>query len=81
MAAFSAAEAFEMAMEIEKNGEAFYTAVAAKSADPEVKALFEDLALQEQGHYKAFEKMLEDVKPAPELPADVSAVERTLGWA
>ena len=32
------------ALKIEKNGGAFYDAVAAKSADPEVRALFEDLA-------------------------------------
>jgi len=71
MAAFTAAEALEMAMEIEKNGEAFYNAVAAKSFDPDAKALFEDLAVQEQGHYKAFQKMLKDVSPAPVLPVDI----------
>ncbi|MEA3340560.1 MAG: ferritin family protein [Chloroflexota bacterium] len=69
MAVFTAAEALEMALEIEKNGEVFYNEAAAKSADPEVKALFEDLASQERGHYKIFQKMLGDVKPAPELPA------------
>ena len=69
MAVFTAAEGLEMAMEIEKNGEVFYNQVAAKSADPEVKALFEDLAAQERGHYRVFEKMLGGVKPAPELPA------------
>jgi rubrerythrin len=71
MAAFTAAEAIEMAMDIEKNGEAFYNAVAAKSSDPDVKALFRDLALQEQGHYKIFQKMLKDVTPAPDLPVDI----------
>ena len=69
MAIFTAAEALEMAMEIEKNGEVFYTAVAEKSADPEVRALFEDLAAQERGHYRVFEKMLGEAKPALELPA------------
>jgi rubrerythrin len=69
MAIFTAAEAIEMAMEIEKNGEVFYNEVAAKSTDREVKALFEDLAAQERGHYQVFQKMLGDVKPAPELPA------------
>jgi rubrerythrin len=71
MAAFTAAEAIEMAMGIEKNGEAFYNAVAAKSSDPDVRALFKDLALQEQGHYKVFKNMLKDVTPAPNLPADI----------
>jgi len=69
MAVFTAAEGLEMAMEIEKNGEAFYNEIAGKSADPEVKSLFESLALQERGHYQVFQKMLGDVKPAPDLPA------------
>jgi rubrerythrin len=69
MAVFTAAEALEMAMEIEKNGEVFYNEAAAKVADERTKALFEDLAVQEQGHYRAFEKMLGGAQPAPELPA------------
>jgi rubrerythrin len=69
MAIFTAAEALEMAMEIEKNGEVFYTAVAEKSADPEVQALFEDLAAQERGHYRVFQKMLGTVTPALDLPS------------
>jgi rubrerythrin len=69
MAIFTAGEALEMAMEIEKNGEVFYNTVAERSADPEVKALFEDLAVQERGHYRVFQRMLGEVKPAPELPA------------
>ena len=67
MAFLTAAEALKWAMEIEENGEVFYNAVAAKSADPEVKALFEDLAVQERGHRRAFQKMLEKVKPDPDL--------------
>lgn len=70
MAVFTATEAVEMALEIEKNGEVFYNAAAAKSVDPEVKALFEDLAVQEQGHYRIFEKMLGGLQPAPALPAE-----------
>jgi rubrerythrin len=67
MAFLGAAEALKWALEIEKNGEVFYNEVAAKSADPEVKALFEDLAAQERGHYQTFQKMLERVKPDPDL--------------
>jgi rubrerythrin len=67
MAVLTAAEALRWAMEIEKNGEAFYNAVAARSTDPQVKALFEDLAVQERGHYQVFQKMLEKVKPEPDL--------------
>jgi rubrerythrin len=57
MGVFSAAEALEIAMQIEKNGEAFYRAVAAKANDPGVKKLLEELAAQEQKHYAVFEKM------------------------
>jgi len=67
MAFLTAAEALKWAMEIEENGEAFYNTVAARSADPEVKALFEDLAVQERRHYQVFQGMLERVKPAPDL--------------
>jgi rubrerythrin len=67
MAFLTAAEALRWAMEIEENGEVFYNAVAAKSTDAETKALFEDLAVQERGHYKAFQKMLEEVRPQPDL--------------
>jgi len=71
MAIFTAAEALEMAMEIEKNGEAFYKAAAEKSIDDETKALFEELAVQEQGHYRVFQKMLGGVQSAPPaLPAE-----------
>jgi rubrerythrin len=69
MAVFTAAQALEMAMEIEKNGEVFYLAAAEKVDDPEVKTLFKDLAIQEQGHYQVFQKMLGAVEPAPDLPA------------
>ncbi len=71
MAIFTATEALEMALEIEKNGETFYNEVAARSTDPEVKALFEDLAAQERAHYQVFEKMVRGVRSAPELPAAV----------
>jgi rubrerythrin len=67
MAFLTAAEALRWALEIEKNGEAFYNEVAAKSADSKVKTLFEDLAAQERGHYRAFQKMLQEMKPDPDL--------------
>ncbi len=68
MTVFTAAEALEMAMEIEKNGEVFYNQAAEKSVDSEVKALFEKLAVQEQRHYKVFQKMLGGVDSALEPP-------------
>lgn len=69
MSIFTAAEGLEMALEIEKNGELFYNQVASESIDAEVKELFEDLAVQERGHYQLFQRMLGDVELAPALPA------------
>ncbi len=66
MTLFTAAEALKMAMEIEKNGEVFYSAVVARATDASVKALFEDLAAQERGHYLAFKKMAENVSESPQ---------------
>jgi rubrerythrin len=57
MAIFSATEAFEIAMQIEQNGEVFYHAVAARMTDLNVKKLFQELAAQEQRHYEVFQKM------------------------
>ena len=68
MAVFEAAQALEMAMSIEVNGEAFYRAASEKSDDAKLKELFEDLASQERGHYRVFQRMARDVEPAPELP-------------
>ena len=62
MAALTASEALEWALEIEKNGEAFYTEAALTSVNSEVKALLLDLAAQERGHSNVFSKMLEGVK-------------------
>lgn len=58
MAVFTAAEAINMALQIEENGEAFYKGLARKFADPALKAVLEDLAVQEQRHYQAFLKLL-----------------------
>jgi rubrerythrin len=67
MAVFRAAQALEMAMGMEANGEAFYRAVSEKTDDEELKGLFEELASQERGHYKAFELMAQGVEPAPQI--------------
>ena len=64
MGVFSAAEAFEIAMQIEKNGEAFYHAVAARMTETSVKKLFQELATQEQRHYEVFQKMAGTVSGA-----------------
>ena len=65
MAVFTAAEAVNMALRIEQTGEAFYTGMARKVQDPQVKAVMEDLAVQEQRHYNAFMKLSGHVSEPP----------------
>jgi rubrerythrin len=57
MALLTGDEIIEIAMRLEENGEAFYTGVAAKATTLGVKALFQDLAIQEQHHRRAFQRM------------------------
>jgi rubrerythrin len=57
MAIFGATDIVEMAMELEKSGEIFYSQVAKTATSLEVRTLFEDLAQQEKYHYAAFKKM------------------------
>ncbi|HOV87645.1 MAG TPA: ferritin family protein [Syntrophobacteraceae bacterium] len=52
---FNAAEVFQIAVEIEENGKAFYDKARELVTDPEVKKLFADLALEEVSHKKKFE--------------------------
>uniref|UniRef100_A0A832EKB0 Rubrerythrin n=1 Tax=Desulfacinum infernum TaxID=35837 RepID=A0A832EKB0_9BACT len=51
---FNAAEVFQIAVEIEENGKSFYEKALAKIDDPDVQAIFKDLALQEVEHKKKF---------------------------
>jgi rubrerythrin len=69
MAPFTAAQGLEMAMQIEQNGELFYTTIAGETSVTEVKELFEFLAAQERNHYKVFEKLLGRVAAGPQLVA------------
>lgn len=69
MAVFTAAQALDMALQIEKNGEAFYHAAAAKAADPAARDIFGELARQEQRHYVAFQKMAARLGHMHETPA------------
>jgi rubrerythrin len=57
MALLTGDEIIEMAIQLEENGEAFYNAAAEKATTPGIKTLFEDLALQEQYHRRAFQQM------------------------
>jgi rubrerythrin len=58
MPLLTAEDVLQWAMQIEKNGKAFYDAASAKRTDPQVRDLFENLAIQEQRHYEVFRKML-----------------------
>ncbi len=64
----TADDVFGMAVRIEENGEAFYSGAAAKTHDPGVKKLFEELAEMESGHVRAF-KALRSALPGS-FPAD-----------
>jgi rubrerythrin len=70
MAFLQAADAIEMAMGIEKNGESFYRAVAQKAQTPDVRTLFEDLAEQEVKHYLAFQELTKKLGDAPLMSAE-----------
>jgi rubrerythrin len=61
MALLTGDEIIEIAMRLEERGEAFYTAAAEKATSPAVKALFENLAVQEQYHRRAFQQMGRDL--------------------
>jgi rubrerythrin len=75
MAALSVGTVLRWALEIETNGEAFYRAVAAAASDRDVKTLFNDLAYQEERHYRTFERMLAQVKHDSDVKEDPVASE------
>lgn len=55
---FDVAELVRIAVEDEKSGVAFYSALAGRTRQPELKKVFADLAEQERYHQQRFEKML-----------------------
>jgi rubrerythrin len=57
MALLTGDEVIEIAVRLEENGEAFYAGAASQATIPGVKSLFEDLAIQEQHHRRAFQRM------------------------
>ena len=64
MPIFAAADALEMAVQVEENGTAFYEAAAKGTKDVRLKELFEELARREQAHRKVFEDLARRVEPA-----------------
>jgi rubrerythrin len=53
----NADDVFGMAVRIEENGHAFYSAAAKKTQDLVARKLFEDLALMEAGHIATFKAL------------------------
>lgn len=60
---FNAAEVFQIAVEIEENGRAFYEKALAKIDDAEVRAIFKDLAQQEVEHKRKFQELKAQLPP------------------
>jgi len=65
---FSAADVISAAVEVEKRGREVYRRLAQASANPQVKALFESLAVEEARHEELYLAMAKRVGKA-ELPA------------
>ncbi len=59
---FKASELVEFAIQIEKNGEAFYLAVSKKTESQEIKETFIYLAQEEVMHRKTYEELLKTVE-------------------
>lgn len=58
---FEVAELVRVAVEDEKSGVAFYSALAEQTRQQELKKVFADLAEQERYHQKRFEEMLQSL--------------------
>lgn len=61
---FNADEIFQIGLQIESNGKAFYAAVAQNSSDPMVKELFESLSKWESEHVQLFEGLRQGLPEA-----------------
>jgi rubrerythrin len=68
---FNADEVFEMGMDIEKNGEAYYRKAAELASDEEVRKIFEELMNAEMEHYNTFKGLRESI-PAEDTTPMVS---------
>ena len=58
---YNASEIFQMGIEIEKNGRAFYSACAQSAAAPEVRKLCGELSQWEGAHVAIFEQLKKDL--------------------
>jgi len=67
---FNAKDVFEMALQMERNGAAFYKNAAQKAATDDARKLLMELSNMEEGHEKAFSVMMRDLAD-PEKTATV----------
>jgi rubrerythrin len=58
---FNAKDVFEMALQLERNGAAFYKNAADKADDPSARELLLELSNMEEGHETAFSQMMADL--------------------
>ena len=58
---FNANEVYEIGIEIEKNGKAFYEAATEKADDPDNKEFLKSLAEWEDSHIALFKKLRDDL--------------------
>ena len=64
---FNAKEVFEIAVDIEKNGRAFYLAAAEKIENQEIKDLFNFLANEEVKHEELFQENLDRINSGDKI--------------
>ncbi|MBI4619471.1 MAG: ferritin family protein [Desulfobacterales bacterium] len=66
---FSGSEIIKVAIQIEKNGFAFYRSLADSMEQKDVKMLFDHLANEEEKHIRSFESLYETFKDyEPDIP-------------
>lgn len=65
MGIYSGAEIFEIAMDLEEAGRAFYETLAERSEDHDLADLCRNLAMQETDHYRKFKNMSEALVQRP----------------
>jgi rubrerythrin len=65
MGLYSGAEIFQIAMELEEAGRAFYETLAEQAEDSELVDLCQNLANQETNHYRQFKAMGEELVKRP----------------
>ncbi|MEJ2726330.1 MAG: ferritin family protein [Deltaproteobacteria bacterium] len=64
---FTIREIYDLAVQIERNGEAFYRNAATKVSNPVLKGLLEHLADEEANHIETFSRKKEELGPAQNL--------------